>query len=69
MGRVIRDSDIRIESGRATGGRMFVRVVHEPTEISRQVEGLGGRSYRVVVAELRSAVESELERRGWIHAA
>jgi len=69
MDQVIRDDDIRIDSGRATGGRMFIRVVHEPTATSRQVVGLGNRSYRDVVTELRSAIESELLQRGWTRQA
>ena len=69
MNYVIRDIDIRIDSGRATGGRMFVRVVHAPTGISRLVVGLGNRGYRDVVTELRSAIESELVEHGWTHEA
>jgi hypothetical protein len=67
--RVIREDDIRIDRGRASGGRMFVRVVHQPTDTSRQVVGLGGRAYAQVVAELRAAVEAELACRGWARAA
>jgi hypothetical protein len=67
--RVIRDDDIRIDSGRASGGQMFVRVVHQPTDTSRQVVGLGDRAYAQVVAELRAAVEDELAGRGWARAA
>jgi len=66
--RVIQDSDIVIESGRATGGRMFVRVSHRPTDTSQQVVGLGGRPYWEVVAELQSVVEDELVGRGWLRA-
>ena len=69
MGRVIRDSDIQIDTGRAAGGRMFVRVVHVPTGINRLVVGLGSSVYSNVVTELRSAVECELVEHGWTHEA
>jgi hypothetical protein len=69
MGQVIRDDDLRIDIGRATGGRTFIRVVHEPTGINRQLVGLGNRSYHDVVNELRSAIESELVQHGWTYQA
>jgi hypothetical protein len=62
---VIRDEDFRIDSGRAKGGQMFVRVVHEPTQASRVVVGLNGRPYAEVFQELLSAVLQEIETAGW----
>ncbi len=67
MNHVIRDSDVRIDSGRASGGRMFVRVIHVPTGINHLVVGLGNRRYRDVVTELRSAIENELVEHGWMY--
>jgi hypothetical protein len=61
MAGVIRDEDFRIDSGRAAGGRMFIRVVHEPTQVSRVVVGLKGRPYAEVVRELVTAVRQEVE--------
>ena len=63
--RVIREADIVVDSGRAGGGRMFVRVIHKPTEINRSVTGLGGRSYQDVVADLWAALKVELVGLGW----
>lgn len=65
MAGMIRDEDFRIDSGRATEGRMFLRVVHAPTEVSRGVVGLKGRPYAEVVQELLSAVLQEIEAVGW----
>jgi hypothetical protein len=65
MERIIRDCDVIVESGRASEGRMFVRVIHEPTQINRTVDGLGGRAYQDVVAELLAAVKEELMQNGW----
>lgn len=65
MPGMIRYDDFRIDSGRATQGRMFVRVVHEPTQVSRSVLGLNGRPYAEVVQELLSAVLQEIEIAGW----
>jgi hypothetical protein len=69
MERVIRESDVIAESGRASGGRMFVRVIHQPTGTNRKVVGLGGRAYQDVVAELLAAVKQELMQDGWISEA
>jgi hypothetical protein len=65
--QVIRDSDIVMEIGRATGGRTFVRVVHEPTNFSRRVTGLGARSVNDVAAELVACIVGELQNLGWVH--
>jgi hypothetical protein len=62
---MIRDEDFRIDSGRASEGRMFLRVVHVPTEVRRVVVGLNGRPYAEVVQELLSAVLQEIESVGW----
>ena len=67
MEQVIRAIDIVAEIGRATGGRTFVRVVHEPTKCSRRVTGLGARSPKDVIAELVTCVVRELQNLGWIH--
>jgi glyoxylate carboligase len=40
MAGMIRDEDFRSDLGRATEGRTFLRVVHEPTQVSRVVVGL-----------------------------
>jgi hypothetical protein len=65
MKRVIRDRDVIVQTGRASEGRMFVRVIHEPTQINRTVVRLGGRPYRDVVTELLAAVKEELMQNGW----
>jgi hypothetical protein len=65
MASMIRDEDFRIESGRADGGRMFLRVIHLPTQASRVVVGLNDRPYAEVVRELLSAVLQEIEAVGW----
>ncbi len=65
MAGVIRNEDFRIDIGRATAGRTFLRVVHEPSQVSRLVVGLKGRSSTEVAQELLSAVLQELEARGW----
>jgi hypothetical protein len=65
MAGVIRDKDFRIESGRATGGRMFIQVVHHPTQVSRKVVGLDGRPFTEIVNQLFSAVVREIEASGW----
>jgi hypothetical protein len=65
MAGVVRDEDFRIDSGRAEGGRTFVRVVHEPTQASRVVVGLKGRPYAEVVQELLTAVRQAIEAGGW----
>jgi hypothetical protein len=65
MADVIRNQDFRVDSGRATGGRMFLRVVHEPTQVSRVVVGLNGRPYAEVVRQLLSAVSQAIEAAGW----
>jgi hypothetical protein len=65
MAGAIRDEDFRIDSGRAEGGRMFVRVVHEPTQTSRVVVGLKSRPYAQVVQDLLSEVRQEIEAVGW----
>lgn len=44
---------------------MFVRAIHIPTQVSRVVVGLKGRSYKEVVRELLSAVVQEIEAAGW----
>ena len=62
---VVHDEDFRIDSGRASGGRMFIRVVHCPTQVSRSVVGLNGRPYSEVVRELISAVLQGIEAVGW----
>jgi hypothetical protein len=65
MAGMIRDEDFRIDSGRAAEGRMFLRVVHVPTGVSRVVVGLNGRPSTEVVQELFSAVLQEIESVGW----
>jgi hypothetical protein len=65
--QVIRDGDFLIEIGRATGGRTFVRVVHQLTNCNRRQTGLNGRSVNEVSAELTAAVVSELLQMGWVH--
>jgi hypothetical protein len=65
MAGVIRNEDFRIDTGRATEGRMFLRVIHDPTQVSRIVVGLHGRPYAEVVQELLSAVLQEIESAGW----
>jgi hypothetical protein len=65
MTRIIRGADFRIESGRAVGGKMFVRVVHIPTNTSRMVPGLDGRPYDQVVSDLISEVVQAIETDGW----
>jgi hypothetical protein len=62
---MIRDEDFRIDLGRASEGRTFLRVVHVPTEVSRVVVGWKGRPYAEVVQELLSAVLQEIEAVGW----
>jgi hypothetical protein len=54
-------STFLIESGRGVGGRMFIRVVHQPTGKSRTIVGLGERSYQEVVDELIADVQREVE--------
>jgi hypothetical protein len=66
MDKPILDGDFLIESGRSAGGRMFVRVMHEPTTTSRVQVGLNQRSYAAVVADLRGSIEAELIENGWI---
>jgi hypothetical protein len=51
--------DIEIGSGRASGGRMFVRATHIPSGKSRAVVGLNGRSYRHVVQQLLEELASD----------
>jgi len=65
--QVIRPGDIVVEVGRATGGRSFVRVVHEPTGRSRRTTGLGSRTSTEVTAELLFGLTSELLNLGWVH--
>lgn len=65
MAGVIRDDDFRIASGRADEGRMFLRVVHLPTQVSRVVVGLNGRPYAEVAQKLLSTVLQEIEAVGW----
>lgn len=67
MEQVIRPGDIVAEVGRATGGRTFVRVVHEPTGRSHTLTGLGARSSTEVTAELLAGLTSELLSLGWVH--
>jgi hypothetical protein len=55
------DSDFVVESGRAKGGRMFVRVVHQPTGKNRTIVGLGERSHHEVVDELIAQIKREIE--------
>jgi hypothetical protein len=65
MAGVIHDEDFLLESGRASAGRMFVRVVHVPSRVNRVLVGLNGRPYKEVVQELLSAVLREIETIGW----
>lgn len=65
MAGIIRDEDFRLDVGRASGGKTFVRVVHEPTQKSRHVMGLNGRPCGEVVEQLRSEVVQDLEAAGW----
>jgi hypothetical protein len=65
MANMIRDEDFRVDVGRASEGRTFLRVVHEPTQVSRVVVGLKGRPYAEIVQELLSAVSQEIEAAGW----
>ncbi|MCE9531776.1 MAG: hypothetical protein K8T89_11735 [Planctomycetes bacterium] len=67
MDHLIRESDFIADFGRAAGGRTFVRVVHQPTNTSRIVIGLGERSGNVVAAELVAGIVSELLGAGWVH--
>jgi hypothetical protein len=59
MAGVIRNEDFRIDVGRATEDRTFLRIVHDPTQVSRVVVGLNGRPSTEVVEELISAVLQE----------
>jgi hypothetical protein len=52
--------DVLIESGRATGGRMFIRVTHTPTGKSRTIVGLDGRPYGEVVQQLQDELATEV---------
>jgi hypothetical protein len=65
MANEIRDEDSRMELGRATGSRTFLRVVHEPTQTSREVVGMNGRPSAQIIQELHSAVLQEIEAAGW----
>jgi hypothetical protein len=53
-------TDVVSESGRATGGRMFIRVIHTPTGKSRMVVGLNGRSYGEIVQQLQEELATEV---------
>jgi hypothetical protein len=53
-------TDVLVESGRASGGRMFIRVLHTPTGKSRMVVGLDGRSYGKVVQQLQEELATEV---------
>ena len=67
MDRVIREQDLIVETGRASEGRTFVRVIHLPTGTDRKIVGLGQRSHHEIVAELMGAVVLELLSLEWIH--
>jgi hypothetical protein len=55
------NSNYIVESGRAVGGRMFIRVVHQPTGKSRVAVGLGGLEYQELVDELIVELKREVE--------
>jgi hypothetical protein len=55
------NSEFVVESGRASGGRMFVRVIYQTTGKSRTVVGLNGRSYREIVDGLIVEVKREIQ--------
>jgi len=57
---MLRDSEIRVDIGRAGGGGTFVRVVHIPTGRARTKDRLGSEVYAVVLSRLRAELEAEL---------
>ncbi len=67
MAQVIRDEDIEVDVGQASGGQTFIRVVHLPTGVSQLKIGRGVKVSQVV-ANLTAAVECELVNLGWSRA-
>jgi len=57
---MLRDRDIRIDTGRASPSGTFVRVVHLPTGRSRTKAPLAGEPHEAVVARFRAELEAEL---------
>jgi hypothetical protein len=65
MPRITHDDDFRCDLGRSGGGSTFVRVVHEPSGLNRNVSGLGLCSADEVARELLNALLADLEKQGW----
>lgn len=65
--RTIRTNDFIANIGRASGGRTFIRVIHERTSIERIMVGIGERTTKDVIAELEASIVSELVSLRWVH--
>jgi len=62
---MLRDSEVRIDTGRAGDGGTFVRVLHLPTGRVRTKDRLGAESHAAVVSRLRAELEAELVAAGF----
>jgi hypothetical protein len=56
---MLRDNEVRIDTGRARDGGTFVRVIHIPTGRTRTKDRLGAENH-AAVARLRGEPEAEL---------
>ncbi len=65
VNRVIGEDDFRVDTGRASGGKTFVRVLHTPTGVFRLKVGFEGRESQDVATDLRSSIVDELFGLGW----
>lgn len=57
---MLRDNEIRIDTGRAIDGGTFVRIVHLPTGRTRTADRLGAEAHAAAVSRLRVELEADL---------
>lgn len=57
---MLRNNEVRIDTGRAIDGGTFVRVLHIPTGRTRTRDRLGAETHAAVVSRLCAELEAEL---------
>jgi hypothetical protein len=62
--RLSEATDFRMDVGRATEGRTFVRICHIPTGRSKQQIGLNGQSFAAIAERLGNELVAELQAEG-----